>query len=98
MTYESLRRPFIIRLRHGHRRIIAIERHDGFTHLITDQGGAINHTFLMQMIRNGEATFDIDQPPEPIRIKFSVDKSTLQRVNELFRLVKERLNLNGGNQ
>lgn len=91
MTYESLRRPFIIRLAHGHRRIIAIERHDGFTHLITDQGGAINHTFLMQMIRAGEATFDIDQPPEPIRIKIDVDKRTVQRVNALFNEIKGKL-------
>lgn len=93
MTYESLRRPFIIRLRHGHRRIIAVERHDGFTHLITDQGGAINHAFLMRMIRNGEAIFDIDQPPEPIRIKIDVDPALVKQVNDLFRDIRGKLTL-----
>jgi hypothetical protein len=93
MTYEILRRPFILRLAQGQRRIIAIERHAGITFLITDQGGAINHHLMMQMIRNGTATFDVEPPPEPIRIKLTVDKATLERLNHMFADITEKLGL-----
>lgn len=60
MTYEPLRQPFIIRLAHGHRRIIAIERDEEMTFLVTDQNGRVGYPFFMSMLRTGEATFEIE--------------------------------------